>query len=240
LARMGGTKKIKRSKAPGFWRIPRKNKDFITLPSAGPHPRKECFPLGVLIRDILKLTKTAREADSAIRAGGTLVDSIIRRQPNYPVGLMDVVEFPSLAKVYRMVPKNGIPLVPLEVPTTEKSLKICKIKSKTAVKENRIQYGFHDGKSLIVDGKAELMLGDSCIVQNPSHEIVKTMKMEKDALAMIIRGEKAGKIGKVMEVKEGAFARSRVATLSFDDRTAELPIDLLLVLNQGEPAIKVT
>ena len=239
MARMGGMRGTKRSKAPGFWRVPRKEYRFTITPSPGPHRRSECYPLGVLIRDILGFVKTAGEAEASIREGAILVDGVKRRDSRFPVGLMDVVEIPSVGKVYRMVPKAGSTLMPLEVVESEKSLKLCKVKSKTTVRGGVVQYALHDGRSLLADDKLNMAPGDSCIIEVPSQKVEKTLKMENDALVMVIRGEKAGLIGKVKGLKQGTFTRLRLATIAFDEGTVELPMNLLVAIGRGEPAIQV-
>lgn len=112
MARIGGKGRMKRSKAPSFWNIHRKEYRFTVVPSPGPHPRSECYPMLVLLRDILGLARTAREAEACIKQGEVLLDGTRRKNPRFPVGLMDVVEIPSTMKAYRMVPRNGKPLMP--------------------------------------------------------------------------------------------------------------------------------
>ena len=103
-----------------------------------------------------------------------------------------------------------------------------------------MHYGFHDGRSLLAEGEVDLTPEDSCLIQVPSQKVVKCLKMEEDALVMVIRGEKAGDIGKVKEFKPGTFTRPPVATISFDKGTAELAVDLLLAVGREEPVIQVT
>ena len=93
---MTGSTKLNRTQAPTFWGVHRKSKHLSPNTSPGPHQKALSIPLTVLIRDVLKLAKTAKEARTAIVGGGVIVDGIARRDPNFPVGLMDVLELPSL------------------------------------------------------------------------------------------------------------------------------------------------
>lgn len=230
---------MKRSKAPSFWKISRKRFRFIIKPSPGPHPHDASIPLAVLIRDHLGLVKTAREAKAVIKEGAILVDGIIRRDPRFPVGLMDVVEIPSIERYYRLVPKNGSPISPIEVPESEKSLKICKVKTKLTIKGGVIQYGLHDGRTLL-DGSLGLKPGDACLMEVPSQKVLKPLKMEKGALTLVIRGSKAGSIGRVEELKKGTFTRPPMALVSFEEGTVELPTEVLLPLGYDKPPIQVS
>ena len=47
-----------------------------------------------------------------------------------------------------MVPKNSELLSPITTDEAEKGLKLVKIASKTIIKGNKIQYSFHDSRTL--------------------------------------------------------------------------------------------
>ena len=52
---------MKRLLAPKFWRVSKKENKFIVSPSPGPHPKKTCIPLKVLLRDILNYAENSLE-----------------------------------------------------------------------------------------------------------------------------------------------------------------------------------
>ena len=45
---------------------------------------------------------------------------------------------------------------------------MLKITSKVSIKGNKLQYGFHDGKTLISDDK-QMNVGDVCLVKLPKY-----------------------------------------------------------------------
>ncbi len=47
---------------------------------------------------------------------------------------------------------------------------MLKITSKVSIKGNKLQYGFHDGKTLISDDK-QMNVGDVCLVKLPKIQI---------------------------------------------------------------------
>ncbi|MCS7116625.1 MAG: S4 domain-containing protein, partial [Nitrososphaerales archaeon] len=143
MGHMGGQRRTKRSKAPAYWPIPRKRYQFTITTSPGPHPKDWSYPLAVLVRDVLKLVKTYREAKASIKEGNFIIDGVVRTSPNFPVGLMDVVSIPPISKIFRLLPTPKSPLEAIEVPEVEKNLKLCKVKTKTTVKGGAIQYGLH-------------------------------------------------------------------------------------------------
>ncbi|MEM2210690.1 MAG: 30S ribosomal protein S4e [Nitrososphaerales archaeon] len=237
MGHMGGQRRTKRHAAPAYWPIPRKTHQFTITTSPGPHPKEWSYPLAVLIRDVLKLVKTYREAKASIKEGNFLIDGVVRKSPNFPVGLMDVLDIPILNKVFRLIPTPKNPLMPIEIPESEKNLKLCKVKNKTTVKGGAIQYGFHDGRTIKMESDIGLKPSDSCLIEIPSQKIIKSFKMEPDALILVTHGKMVGLIGKVLEIKPGTITRPRMATIDFNGTNKELPIDTIFVIGKGEPAL---
>lgn len=62
MANKGGRTTAKRQLAPVFWDINRKQGRFILRTHAGTHSKKYAYSLGVLLRDVLKVTKNMHEA----------------------------------------------------------------------------------------------------------------------------------------------------------------------------------
>ena len=143
----------------------------------------------------------------------------------------------GLNEIYRLVPKNGVLLKPIVIDSTEKSKKIVQVKSKTTIKNGKTQIGFHDGRSLIDETK--ISVGDVCLLQIPEQKILDVIKLEKDALVLIIKGINAGKIGKVNEVKEGTFVLPKRVEIKLDDRQIEIQANLVMPIGKDKPVIGV-
>ncbi|TLZ94355.1 MAG: 30S ribosomal protein S4e, partial [Methanobacteriota archaeon] len=84
-------KHLKRLSAPRSWSTPRKTDFWIVRPSPGPHAIGESVPLGSILRDMLKLCDSAREARHILNNRGVLIDGRVVTDPKFPVGLMDVL-----------------------------------------------------------------------------------------------------------------------------------------------------
>ena len=180
------------------------------------------------------------EAKKIVDAGKVKVDNVIRYNVNFAIGLMDTIELVSSQKVYRLVPKNSLLLYPIEINDNEKILKLVKIKTKNIIKGNKIQYGFHDGKTVI--SEAIYSVGDTCLVKVPELEIIDTLKLQSDSLAILTRGDNAGSMGKIQEIKEGTFSLPKRVIMRVDSRLLEIPIDMIMVVsepNDNNPKIKV-
>jgi small subunit ribosomal protein S4e len=236
MGNKGRDTRIKRQLAPTFWAIKRKEGQFVMRVNPGPHPGKRAYPLGMVLRDVLKVASTGYEVDRILKAGKVKVDGVLRRDPNFAIGLMDVVEL-AMGQAYRMVPKNGVSLSPIAIEEAEKGLKLIKITSKSSIRGKKMQYGFHDSKTLISD--LNLNVGDSCVVSLPPVNITSHIAFEKGATALIITGENAGAVGKIEDIQDGVFSLPKRALVSFDDKSVELPVEMVMAVGTDRPVIKV-
>jgi small subunit ribosomal protein S4e len=236
MGKKGGDTRVKRQMAPTFWAIKRKEGQFVMRIKPGPHARRKAYPLGTVLRDVLKIASTGHEVSRILKEGKVKIDGVIRRDPNFAVGLMDVVE-PTTGRPYRMCPKDSVLLTPIPIEDTEKVLKLVKITSKTLIKGKKIQYGFHDSKTLISD--LDLNVGDTCVISLPEVQIKDRIAFEKGSTAIIIIGENAGAIGNVKDIQDGIFSLPKRALVSFEDKSVELPVEMVMVVGTDRPVLKV-
>lgn len=237
MGKKGGDTRVKRQMAPTFWDIKRKQSQFVLTVKPGPHPKKKSYPLGMVLRDALKLTSTMHEAERVLIEGKVKVDGVVRRDPNLAVGLMDVVEL-STGQAFRMVPKNSLLLTPIAIDQSESNIKLVKVTSKKTIKGKKIQYGFHDGKTMITEQK--LKVGDSCVIQLPDVQVKNHFPFVKSSTALIVSGENAGHIGKIGDIRDGIFSLPKRALVSFEKRSVELPVEIVMVVGSDKPVIKVS
>jgi len=237
LAKKSGSLKVKRTTVPSFWKLSKKRKRFVVRTSPGPHPKSYSYPILVLLRDVLGIVKTRREALTVLNAGGVQVDGRAIRSESFPVGLMDVIDFPKVGKSYRLVPNKGR-LTPVEIGTGEKDIKLCIVKSKNSVKGSKVGYGLHDGRIIFPEAKLDIKPGDSCILKVPGQEFQGSFRLKTGDLALLIRGYRSGEVATVEEMKPGTFSRGSIATVRLPDGTAsELPTSILMPLGSQLPTI---
>ena len=236
MGKKGGDTRVKRQLAPTFWAIRRKESRFVLRVKPGPHPKQMAYPLGMVLRDVLKVASTMHEANRILNAGKVKVDGIVRRDSNLALGLMDVIEL-TTGQAYRMVPKNSALLNSIAIEDSEKGVKLVKVTSKTTIKGNKIQYGFHDGKTLISDQK--LKVGDTCVIDLPKVQVKNHIAFEKGSTVLIVTGENAGTVGMVVDIHDGIFSLPRRALVSFEGKSAELPVEMVMVVGKDKPVIKV-
>jgi small subunit ribosomal protein S4e len=237
MGTIAGSKKLKRQMAPLFWGINRKNKRFAITVKPGSHSKNRSIPTALLLRDVLKVVTTLREAKSVIYNGKVNVDGIIRKSLHHSIGLMDVIELQGISDIYRLVPTHGHILQPIKIDSSEKSKKIVKVTSKTTTKGKKIQLGFHDGRTIIADNNVNV--GDSCLIQIPEQKILDVIKLEKDSLVIVTRGANTGQIGHLNNINEATFTLPKRINLTVDKKKFEMPSDLVIVIGKEKPVIQV-
>jgi len=218
---------MKRLAAPKWWPIKRKEKKFVISPR-GAHPKDFSLPLIVLVRDILKLAESSREAKAIIKGGQVLVDKKKRKDPKFGVGLFDVVEIPAMKKAWRAVPQNGLSFI--EIPENETKLKICKIVDKKTLKGNKNQLNLSDGRNLLTDKKYSTY--DSLLIELPEQKIVDHLKFEKASTVVVIKGSNAGKLAKIKTIEKNRVWLD-------DEKLFEIPKSLVIVVGKEQPALKI-
>jgi len=219
---------LKRIAAPSWWPIERKTHKFVTTVH-GPH--SEALPLQVLVRDVLGLASTAREARNIINAGNVLVDGKIRKDVKFGVGPMDVVEIPTIKKSWRVVPRNGLTFV--ETSGSDAKLKICKIKDKKILKGGKVQLNLDDGKNILNSEKYSTK--DSLLIELPTQKIVDNVKFAKGNLALVTGGKKRGTLAKIKEIDH---ANSRV-WMENDEVNFETPIRNVIMVGKDKSLVKI-
>lgn len=190
---------LKRLKAPKTWRIERKVAKWTVKPSPGPHPVDRSIPLLIVVRDLLKLADTGREARKIIAAREILVDGRARRDYKFPCGFMDVISIPKMNEYYRVLFDSRGVLQLTKIDEERAKWKLCRIENKTMVKGGKIQLNLHDGRNIVVEGN-EYKTGDVLRISVPEQEILEVIPMEKGNLAMIIGGKHTGQIAEIEEV----------------------------------------
>ena len=237
MGTIAGSKKLKRQMAPLFWGINRKTKRFVITVKPGSHSKNRSIPTAVLLRDVLKMVTTLREAKSVIYNGKINVDGITRKSLHHSIGLMDVIELQGISDVYRLVPTHGHILQPIKIDSSEKSKKIVKVTSKTTIRGKKTQLGFHDGRTIITDSSVNV--GDSCLIQIPEQKILDVIKLEKDSLVMVTKGTNTGQIGHINNINEATFTLSKRINLTIDKKKFEIPADLVIVIGKEKPVIQI-
>jgi small subunit ribosomal protein S4e len=201
MAKRGGTKHLKRiASAKAIPITDKKEHTWMTKTAPGPHPAKHSIPLGVLVRDILKIATTLREVRRILASRLLEIDGSVRTDEKFPVGLMDVVSFPKGGKQFRIMVDDKGRLVPKEISKDEAAHKILRVVKKHTIPGGKLSVTFHDGRNLLADN--HIHVGDSVIVTLPKATLKTHLKRDKGARCLIMEGKHAGMIVKLKEIIE--------------------------------------
>jgi small subunit ribosomal protein S4e len=195
---------LKRLAAPRSWHIKRKKSRFVTRPLPSGFPMDECIPLSIVCRDMLGIAQTAKEAKRVLVSGAVLVDGVVRRNPKYSVGLMDVLTVPGLKKNFRVTKTGKGRIVLADIKKAESSIKLCKVKRKMIVKGGKTQVCTHDGRNFLLDKKRakSVKVGSTLVVKLPEQKIVSHIPFDKGMTVFVTSGKHAGDLASVKEIKD--------------------------------------
>jgi small subunit ribosomal protein S4e len=181
------------------------------------------MPLAVVLRDILNVAKTRREAKIIVSQGRIRVDGKIRREDDFPLGLVDVVSMPDIDKSFRVLPSaKGLVLQPIDKEETK--FKLCRIENKKVTKNGSIQLNLHDGSNLLVkvadpknpqEDVYETL--DTLKIGLPDKEIIESIKMKEKGFAIITGGKNIGKHGRIVEIEKVEGKKRRNALVTIED-----------------------
>ena len=245
MGKKGKTARLKRKPAPRFWSIHRKELPWIVKPSSGSHSLQSCLPLTLVLRDILGIAQTRKEAKMILSEGKVLVDGKIRRKDDFPVGLMDVISMPDAKKHYRVMPSHkGLVLNPIN--KAEANFKLVRVEDKKTVK-NGVQIALHDGSNIFVkvaDPKKPVEVAydtfDILKVTYPEKQVASSLKTKEGNLAVITGGKNIGKQGKIVEIEKTEAKKRRQALVVIEDAKGaryQTILDFVFSVGEAEPLI---
>ncbi|MHA1130777.1 MAG: 30S ribosomal protein S4e [Candidatus Helarchaeota archaeon] len=246
MTRTGEKKHLKRTMAPNFWSIHRKEAKFTIKPSAGPHPTFNCIPLLIIIRDLLHLADNAREAKMILHSGEVKIDGTIRKDIKYPVGLMDIIEIPKANLAYRVIPAPGKGLILHSIEEEEIGFKLCRIENKTVVKGGHIQLNLHDGRNILIrlndlaDAVEDIYkTRDVLKISIPSQEILEHIQFDNDIYSLVIAGKNLGLTGKITKIDKLFGPHASTVTLERDGKTFQTALEYAFPIGVEESLISL-
>ncbi len=191
---------LKRIAAPSTWTINRKAKVFACRPNPGAHNLENGLPLGIILRDYLKMASTMDEVKKLLIHNDVLIDSRKVKDHHYSVGLFDTIKIPKLNKSYRVIFDKKGNLVVNEISDAESSLKLCKVLGKKVLAKGKIQLNLHDGKNLLYDN-AKVNVGDTLVLTLPDLTVTEVLPLQSGLKIYLMKGKYCGDLGVLKEMK---------------------------------------
>ncbi len=231
------SKHLKRLNAPRPLNMHRKERIWTVRAESGPHAMKESIPLGLLVRDYLKLADTLRETKRILSDGGILVDGIIRKSYKFTCGFMDVISIPKMKKDYRILfnQRGKLTLVPIK--TAEAKWKLCRVESKKTLKGDHIQINLHDGRNKIIK-KDEYKTGDVLKISFKDQKIEDIYKFEKGTVSMITGGSHVGELANIEEITLIKSSKQNLTKMKGQNEFSTLQ-EYVFPIGKDKPAIEI-
>ncbi len=232
MAVHGGYRHLKRLAAPVLMPIKRKGIKWVIRPSAGGHSLEKSVALAVILRDLVGVAKTAREARQLLNEGEVLIDNSKVSDGSRPVGLFDVLSIPKVKSSYQLLNVKS-KLLPVAIDGSKASEKLCKVVGKKVLSKDKVQVALHDGRTVILDKKEDVYsTGDSVVIQLPSQKVLKHLKMEKGATCYVAIGKHSGKIAVLDAIEAKPFGIPSDAHLLRDGEKLITRRDYLFVVSK--------
>lgn len=223
--------KLKRLVAPEFWPIERKTKKYSIMPLPGPHSKKNCIPVGIILRDILHIADNMKDVKEILKKGIVVINGRKRKAHSFPVGFMDVVSVGD--EHYRMLVSNdGLYLQ--QIDSKEAGIRLCRVEDKRFV-EGKQQINLHDGTNILADMKCST--GDVLVTNMPDLSVRDVLKLEKNSIVFVTAGHNSGKLGRLKEINVTKSPKPNQAIVVLDDRDVSIPKDFVFVVGREKPVI---
>jgi len=249
LGRKGERGHLKRKPAPKMWPIHRKEAVWTVMPKPGPHSISRSLPLALIIRDMLRFAKTAKEAKKIISQGKIMVDGKVRCDERFLVGLMDVVSIVDAKKFYRVLPsRKGLFLSPIK--SDEASFKLYRIEDKIVVKGGHVNLDLHDGTCSMIRVNSPqspeedvYQTLDVLTLSVPDRELIGYTKLAAGSPAIVIGGKNIGKSGKVTTIEKKPNQKRRDLIVTLEDTNGDqfqTILDFIFILGNNAPSSSTT
>jgi small subunit ribosomal protein S4e len=219
---------IKKTEMPTSWPVPRKGKRkrFVAVLS---HAGKDGISVLFLLRDILKIAKTRKEARYMTLTGMVKVNNITRKDENFPVQVFDTLNLSSGDKSdklnYRLqIVNKKFSLVSINEKDAE--TKIVKIAGKKVLGKNKVQMNLDDGQNVL--SREKFSVGDSVVFNSKEKKILKILSLKEGAKVEIVGGKHAGKKGEIVGFEN--LVRGRNYIIKLEDKNVSLPYKTILVI----------
>ena len=243
MTRRGQKKHLKRLPAPKYWPIKRKTGKFTTRVIPGPHAREQCLPLTLVLREILGYAENMREVRAILSSGQIKIDGHIRKDPRYPVGLMDVIDITTSGERYRLIPKKRGGLRLVKIDDKEAGFKLCKIESKTIVKGGKIQLGLHDGRSVLLpegEKPSKYNTLDTLKISVPEQKILDSVSLENGVYAVVSQGRNIGNEGKVIAIDRRIGTHASTVTMEDPEGNRfQTALEYVFVVGKSKPEVSL-
>ncbi len=229
---------MSRIASPSSWKVMRKSIKWVAKTSPGPRRVETSIPLVVFLRDVEGMIENKRELKFLLNSKSILINGKIYNDTNFPVGLFDVISFPSIKKHYRAVLNDKGKLISKEIPAKESNLLLLQIKNKKIIRGGKLQMTLSNGWNII--GQKKGAVSDSVLYDLSSNKIKEVISYKSGSKVYFTNGKRAGTIANFKDQKKlGVLKRNKLAILEIEKEIVESSMNNLMVVGDKKEAITV-
>ena len=231
----GPKKHLKRINAPKSWLMDKMGGNFAVRPSQGPHALRQSIPIQVFLRDRIKVALNGREANMILhqKQGLVYIDKKVRRDPKYPIGLMDVVEIPEMNGAWRCMYDVKGRFTFVRLAKTETSHKLCRIMKKQ-MGPNRIAYIVtHDARTIRF-ADPSISVNDTIRYDIEKGQVEAVLKFETGNTAYVSEGNNKGRVGVITHITKLDGSHDIITLRDKNNHTFTTRVEFVFVIGKGE------
>ena len=184
---------------PTSWPSQRKLITFITRPNPGSMKRDYVVALVVLLRDVLGLVHTTKEAKFAVNKEYIKINGVVATDIKAPIGMFDIVEITKTKqKISFVFDEFG----KVKVIDVKDDVLPVKVRNKTVIKGGKYQINGFNGFNIVVDSKeaAKIPTNSTILVDLAKKKITKTLELGQKAQVYVMDGKYVGTSGEITEI----------------------------------------
>lgn len=229
---------MSRLAAPKMWPIKRKGLKWVARPIPGPHNAKQAMPLVVWLKETLTLATTSKNIKTMLNAGEIKINSKVAKEPNFPIGIFDIISVEKLNKHYRVLVDQNGKLRLIEIPKSESKTIPLKITNKTTTKGGKQQISFNNGWTIFAD--KNFSVGDCVLFDVELKRVKSHFKPTAGHVVYVLSGEHANQTAELKSIKlEGVLRKKKIVVLSTDTETFETSLDKIFIMGKEASEIKL-
>ncbi len=216
-------------------KIPRKTNFWSVTPTPATHKKEDSIPLLIVLRDYLKIGDKEREITRLLNTNHVKVDGKIVKDRRFPLGFMDVLSIDTFDHDFLIIYDRKGKLISVANPDENKGVKLLKVTKKTVISKNRLQLGFHDGKTITTD-KNDIKTSDVVLMKVPELQIADVIKMGIGDKAFITGGSHVGEIATIKSIEVKKSSGHNMANLNEGFSTIK---DYMFVIGSAKYTFKI-
>jgi len=212
---------LMRQEVPRNWPIKRKGSTYVVKPNFNIN---KGIPVLIILRDLLKLAQTRKEAKKIIHLRQVLVNERKIKDEKNNVLLFDTINVIPLNKCYRLELSEKGKFYLKEINKTETEKKISKIINKKSLRGKKIQLNLSDGRNSLSEVKCNI--NDSVLINLKEGKIEKCLPLKEKAEVIVFAGKHSGKKGVINKLN----LKDKTAEIKIEDREINILINQLMVI----------